>query len=312
MIKNYITTFLRLLMRQKGYSAINVFGLGLGIAAVLLLTLYIVDELSYDRFHKDADRIYRIGWYTKFSGTERLGCLIGPPTVIALRREVPQVESVLRMATWNSWPVQFGNAYFTEKQILLADSNFFDFFSFKLLSGNPKTVLSGPNKIVLTESSAKKYFGYKGLGDASPLGKILLVGSDKTAMEVTGIAADPPSNSHFHFEMIASLDSDEYLSQFENGWWGINVYSYIKTFRPEGVTAVEEHFPYYYKNYLEPQGRKFGFGDTWEEAKSHGNEVAYFTQLLTNIHLDSHLNYEFEPNGNRSYLYLLGCIAVFT
>jgi putative ABC transport system permease protein len=310
MLQNYLTTFLRIVLRQKIYSAINIFGLAIGIASVLLIALYIDDELSYDQFHKDADRIYRMGWLTRFSGVERKGWMIGPPTAVALQKEVSQVESVLRMELWHSIPVEYSDKHFTQKEILLADSNFFTFFDFKLLMGDPRDVLSGPNKVVLTESAAKKYFNYSGLGDHSALGKQLLISNEKTPMVVSGIAADPPHNSHFHFNMLVSIESLPIYRQAEKGWWGIQTYTYMKLFDKTDIKVVEDHFPGFYDLLLDQAQGWEGFGKTWKEANASGNVVEYFTQPLTEIHLGSNLQYEFEQNGERNYLFMFGGIGI--
>ncbi len=217
MFRNYITTAVRILMRQKAYSTLNIFGLTLGISCSLLIILYISDELSYDRFHPDGDRIYRSIFFGRLQGNDFIYSQTGTPMAEALQREIPQVESTLRVMKRNTFPVRFDDKSFTEKRFLMADSNFFEFFNFKLVAGIAAEVLKGPDKMVVTESTARKYFGYKGIGDTSPLGKILILGSrgEQTAV-VTGIAEDPPHNSHIQFDMIHSLDSWEGL---QNGMW---------------------------------------------------------------------------------------------
>ena len=129
------------------------------------------------------------------------------PLLAALLEEAPQVESTVRLARWNTYPIRFEEKAFTEKQFLLADSNFFEFFNFKLISGNPAEVLRGPNKAVISENAAKKYFNYKGPGDTSPLGKVFVGGgTGETTFEITGIAENPPAQSHIQFDFVLSME----------------------------------------------------------------------------------------------------------
>lgn len=291
MIRNYLLTFARILSRQKIYSAINVFGLSIGIATSLLIGLYIADELSYDRFHKDANKIYRLGFRASQSGTESSFCLSGSGIAQILREEIPEVESTLRIKMWPEKLFQYKDKTFNEKNILRADTNVFRFFSFTLLKGNPKTALLGADKIVITETIAKKYFDYKGSGDASCLGQILVVGEDP--MQVSGIVADPPANSHFHFSSIVALgipDSVKYRT----------VYTYFKT---SNIKDVEKKFPLVYSKMVNAEDQKL-----WS---SDGNYYNYFTQGLFDIHLNSHHSGELESNGSLNQLYQLGLIALF-
>jgi putative ABC transport system permease protein len=204
MVKNYLKIALRFMLRQKGFSIINISGLTIGITCSLLIILYIQDELSYDKFHKDADRIYRVGFSGMLEGRKFSSAQTGTPVAKALQKEMPEIESTLRMASWATFPVRYEDKVFTEDKMLLADSNFFRFFNFKLIEGHPDTVLSSKGKVVITESAARRYFGYTGKGEKSPIGKSLML-AQGYPVTISGIAADPPLNSHFHFTMILSL-----------------------------------------------------------------------------------------------------------
>ena len=199
MIRNYLKTAVRIMLRQKGYSAINVIGLSMGIAATLIILIYVSDEASFDRFHRDARNTYRIGFTGKLQGTEFTSATSPAPLAEAMQKEIPEVAEAVRFGLWRTIPLNFGDKSFTEKHMLVADSNFFQFFSFSLIEGDPKNVLKGTNKLVLTQSAAKRYFG-----EENPIGKVMLLGSDKRACEVVGIAHDPPLNSHITFDMILS------------------------------------------------------------------------------------------------------------
>ena len=310
MIQNYLKTALRIMLRQKAYSAINIFGLTLGITSSLLLILYIADELSYDRFHPDANRIYRSTFTGKVQGNEFTTVQTGIPTAEALMKDVPAVESTLRVTKWNTIPVRYETNIFTENHFLLADSNFFDFFNgFKLIAGNPKDALKGPNKIVISERAAKKYFGYTGTGDLSPIGKQIAIGSTgETKAEVTGIAADAPHNSHLQFDFLLSMTSWEQLRY--PVWLNSAVITYFKINPNAKVESVDDKYAYFVETYCAQEIQRFMNMDLKKFIEG-GGKLSFQTQALTDIHLHSQIADELEPNGNIHYLYLFGIIAGF-
>ena len=182
MIKNYLKTAFRIMLRQRAYASINIIGLSVGIAATLIILLYIADELGYDKIHPDADRIYRIAFSGRLQGDEFKAAVSCAPLAEAVQHEIADVEEVVRFGIWRTVPMGYGDKAFTVKNILIADSNFFKFFSFPVLKGNLNTFLKGPNKVVITESMAIRYFG-----DEDPLGKMILQGSERAATEVVGV-----------------------------------------------------------------------------------------------------------------------------
>jgi len=310
MIRNYFKTAFRIMLRQKAYSAINIFGLTLGITSSMLLILYITDELSYDRFHPDAHRMYRSTFTGILQGNEFTSIQTGIPMAEAMMKDVPAVESTVRITKWSTIPVRYEANIFTERHFLLVDSNFFDFFSgFKLLVGNPKDALKGPNKIVISESAAKKYFGYKGTGDLSPLGKQLAIGSTgEIKAEVTGIAADPPHNSHMQFDFLLSITSWE---QVRYGMWlNSAVVTYFKVNPQAKIESVNDKYQYFIENYCAQEIQRFMNMDL-KKFEESGGKIGFQTQALTDIHLRSQIQNELEPNGNIRYLYLFGLIAAF-
>ena len=310
MLHNYLKTALRILVRQPAYSFINIFGLTVGIASCLVIMLYIKDELSYDRFHKDAERIYRVDFLARLNGQDVATALTGLPMAEALMNEAPPVESVVRINKWNTMPVRYEDKSFTEKHFLLADSNFFQFFSFNLISGNPQSALTGPNKVIISELAAIKYFGYKGAGDTSPLGKIFAMGSrGEIVAEVTGIAQDVPSNSHIQFDFVLSLQSWEGLKR-EQIWLNSSIVTYFKTKPNADVKQMDERYTYFIEKYCEAELQQF-MQMSLKQLNEHDGRLGFQTTALTDIHLRSNLSDELEPNGNIQYLYLFGCIAVF-
>jgi len=298
------------MLRQKAYSAINIFGLTLGITSSLLLILYIADELSYDRFHPDSGRIFRSTFTGALQGNEFNTALTGLPMAEALVKEVPAVESSLRIAKWNTIPVRYGANTFTEKNFLVADSNFFEFFSgFELLVGNPVEALKGPNKVVITERAARKYFDYKGTGDVSPIGKQFAVGSrGETVAEVTGIVANPPHNSHIQFDFVLSITSWEQLRY--PVWLNSLVATYFKIHPEANIESVNERYQYFIETYCAQEIQRFMNVDL-KKFNEDGGKLGFNTQALTDIHLYSQLQDELEANGNIRYLHLFGLVAGF-
>ncbi|HEY3429728.1 MAG TPA: ABC transporter permease [Cyclobacteriaceae bacterium] len=310
MLRNYFTTAFRILLRQKSYSSINIFGLTLGITSTLLLILFIVDELSYDKFHPDSMRTYRSTFSGRLQGQDFSTVQTGLPMAEALMKDVPAVESTVRIGKWNNVPVKYEDNTFTEQHFILADSNFFNFFGgFKLLVGSPVDALLGPNKIVITERAAKKYFNYKGAGDLTPIGKQLSIGSrGETKAEVTGIVADPPHNSHIQFDFILSLVSWEQLNYAI--WLNSNVVTYFKIHPDANIESVNERYRYFIETYCAQEIQRF-FNMDLEKFTTGGGNLGFQTQAFTDIHLHSQLSDELEPNGNVRYLYLFGLIAGF-
>jgi len=224
MLKNYFIIALRFMIRQKGFSFINIAGLTLGIAASLLILLYVNDELSFDRFHNEPERIFRITHEGRMQG-KQIHSAYTPYALAPTLQEEPYVESTMRIANWATFPVRYEDRTRTEPNLLLADSNFFRFFNFRLIEGNPDEVLKGEAKLVITESAAKRYFDYKGPGDRSPLGKKMVLAQGYYA-EVSGIAEDPPDASHFHFSLVLSLDS--WVEIKKDNWVTARVITYVK------------------------------------------------------------------------------------
>ena len=293
--------------RQRGFSIINIAGLTIGITCSLLIILYIHDELAYDKFHPDADRIHRLGVKGVLEGKNFTSAQTGILVAQGISEDIPEIESSLRMASWKTFPVRYEEKAFTEPRLLLTDPNFFRFFNFKLIEGHPDSVLLGEGKLVLTESAAKRYFGYKGAGDKTPLGKTLVLAQGYIA-QVAGIAEDPPLNSHFHFSLILSLSS--YTSTDPGDYMSGKVFTYFKlkpNKRIEDIySKLNSILEYKIGAELEQHNNT-----TLAHFKAQGNDIAFFTQPLVDIHLKSQLPDELEPNSDIQYLYTFGCIALF-
>lgn len=291
------------MVRQKGYTLINITGLSVGIAATLLILFYVADELSYDKFHKDADRIHRITFTGRLQGTEMHAAVSAAPIAEAMQHEIPEVEEAVRFGLWRTMPMGYEQKYFTEKHFVVADSNFFKFFSFPLIQGDPNTALKGPDKIVITEAVAKRYFG-----DENPIGKIMLRGSERRASEVTGVAKNPPHNSHINFDIVLSGESWEYMKSVQ--WTSNNLYTYVRLKPGASPEKVKSHLDGMVVKYMGAELEKF-IGMTFDEFKKQGNDVGLGLQRMLDIHLWSNLSEEITPNGSMQYLYLFSAIAIF-
>lgn len=306
MFKNYFTIFIRNILKRKFFASINILGMTAGITACLLIALYVIDEFSYDRFHANADRIYQVGLHQKYGARDVRSVSICPPLADAMMSEMPEVESTLRMQRWGKAILLYEDKSFTEDKVFFVESNFFDFFSFKLISGNTKTALKEPNSIVLTEKTARKYFG-----DENPLEKLVLMGEgeDKVPYKVTGVAADCPSNSHFRFDVLLSdVGPDSYFNQ--DYWLNSGVFTYFLLRESTSVSDVEKKFENIVTKHVAPGLQEF-LGSSQDQFHKTGGAYSYYTTKITDIHLRSTSNIDIELGGSLMYMYVFGGIGIF-
>lgn len=221
MFRNYLLIMIRNLGRQKSYSLINIIGLAIGMSCCLIILMLVGDELSYDRFHENADRIYRITLDAYVDDKAFQTVRSSSPVAEALRKELPQVEAATRFrgasgqGGTRNWSVRYGDHSFDEWLVFFTDSSFFDVFSCEVLKGDVNTFLTQPQTIVITDAMATKYFG-----DASPLGKTLIL-DGRLSFMVCGVVKRFPPQSHWHFEFLASsmtLPFDSEDSWINNSW----------------------------------------------------------------------------------------------
>ncbi|MEJ7646851.1 MAG: ABC transporter permease [Chryseolinea sp.] len=304
MLRNYFNVAIRNILKHKFFSAINILGMTIGVSACFLIILYVSDELGYDRFHANADRIYQVGLHGKIAGQDIRTANTCPPLAEAMVADIPEVEAATRVVPAFGKPaIKYQDKVLAEDKIYYADSNFFEFFSFRLLEGEVKTALKAPNNVVVTETMAKKYFGTD-----NALGKLLVIGDENQTFKVTGIAADPPHNSHFRFNMLISSQSAEHLKR---GVWLNNfMYTYF-LIRPNGsVIAVDQKFTALVEKYVGPEIEKF-MQTTLKQLREQSGEYGYFSTKLTDIHLRSTTVDGIEPGGNMTYVYFFGAIGIF-
>ena len=309
MLKNYLKIALRNLKKHKAYTFINVFGLAFGMACCIAIALFVRDEVSYDRFVDDADRIYRVALDVSLQGQEIRTAYTSRPLGPTLRTDFPEVEYATRL--WydpaGSMVVRYGDRRFPEEAVFFADSNFFDVFALPFLQGDPQTALRDPFTIVLTASMARKYFG-----EENPMGRVLALRepSDRDIFEytVTGVMADLPEQSHMAFDFLAS-----YITQRQSrsqSWLGFGVYTYIKLREDAEAGAIEAKLPALFATYGGPQIQE-AFDASLADFEAAGNHYRYVLQPLTDIHLYSNLEDELKPTGDARLVYLFVAIAVF-
>ena len=303
MIRNYLKIAIRNLRKQRGFTFINIFGLATGLACCLLITLYVVDELSYDRYNEKADRIYRINTDIRFGGNDMHMATSPDPMGPTLLKDYPQVENFVRLHGRGTFLVketgQTNNL--RENDIIYADSTLFDVFTLPLLVGNPKRALVEPNTVVISESAAKRHFG-----NQNPMGKTLLF-DNAFSYRVTGVMRDMPTNSHFHTDFFVCMRSDNY----EWGrWLSNNHQTYILL--KEGVDAqrFSHNFETIIQKYVGPQAQEF-VGTTIDQLRKSGNRIDYSLIPMTDIHLHSKQNIELAPNSDIQYVYTFSAVAIF-
>jgi len=305
MIRNYILIALRNLWKNRGYSSINIFGLAIGLATSIFIFLYVINELSYDRFHEKSDRIYK-AWISGMMPTgEMHDAVTAGPMAAALIADYPEVEQVVRLRQYGGFLVKNGDRVFneTEQDFLFTDSTFFDVFSFKLLKGDTKTCLKEPRSIVLTEEYAKKYFG-----EEDPIGQSLKIEQDTNVSVVTGVMQNFPENSHFHAKMLGSINT---LPQNNDNlsWVNQNFHTYMVLAEGCDVEAFEASLYDMVVKYVGPIVQQ-GMGIDLEQFEAAGNSYGYRLIPLTELHLRSNLRFDIEPPGNPLYVYLFLVAAI--
>ena len=294
MIRNYIKIAIRNLVKHKFYSLINICGLAIGLASFIIILLYIIDEVSYDRYHKNADNIYRLVNVYDFDGVGENSASSPFPVAFTMKDEYPgMIKNVVRIFNFQSprMLIELGDKRYNERRFFFADSTFFHIFDHEFIHGNPKTVLNESYSVVLTESAAKKYFG-----DDNPVNKTIKF-EKQFDLKVTGVIKDVPAQSHFNFDFIASMSSVGRMfgGRLPQTWVWNPCWTYL-LLEDGAAPVLEKKFPDFIDKF---------FYDAEKE------NISLYLQPLTDIHLKSRLDYELEPNNNISYIYILSAIAAF-
>jgi len=240
MLKNYFKIAFRNLWRHKIFSLINIMGLAVGMTACILIYLYVNFELSYDSFHRKADRIYRI--VSDLKTPDEVIRQNVPASAVApnLKNEFPEVSAFVRMTSWDDIAVKKGDIKFIEKSITWADSSFFEIFDFRLLKGDPRTALKEPHTVVISERTAKKYFG-----KTDPIGQTLQFADGSLIARVTGVMKDIPENSQIRAELLLSMStiSTEMYTDLDKDWANYGGAAYLLVKPGTDAKALERKFP---------------------------------------------------------------------
>ncbi len=293
MFKNYIKIAWRNLIKNKGYSMINISGLAVGVSCFILIALYVKNEFSYDRFHSNADSIYRVWQYENYGPKEDFLNTTTPVSMMnVLKSNYPEIEAGSRVFRFNAL-VKRNESEFNET-VRAVDPSFFQLFDFELQKGNTSTPFSSTNEIILSESSAKKYFG-----EEDPIGKTLSLEFNEEIkfFEVSAIVSNPPQESSIQFEMLVSLENEAlfFSERARESWFNVAVESYLLLKPNQSPAQLEAKFPAIIKQYL---------GDNYEE-----DTFFLHLQPITEIHLDPSLPSGLEPVSNPRYAYVMGTIG---
>ncbi len=303
MIKNYLKTAWRNIRKNKLFSFINILGLSLGIATCFIIMLYVQDELSYDRFNKNADNIARIIFNANINGGKISESVVMAPVAQTLKKDFPEVQDATRLQAMGASKVNVGDKVFKDDQFAFVDPNFFSIFTLPMIEGDAKTALLQPNTVVITKSTAEKYFGKE---DA--IGKTIMFNNNADVYKVTGVIKDVPVNSHFHFDMFGSmLGFDQAKS---DSWMDGDFHTYLLLKPGTDLKKMEARFPAMVAKYMGPQIQQ-QMGLSLEQFRTKGNELGFALQPLTSIHLNSNTTTELEAGGNATYVYIFAGVAIF-
>jgi predicted permease len=292
MLRNYLKIAYRNIIRHKAYSAINIFGLAIGMSAGILILLWVQNERSYDRFHANAGQIYRIT-----VNASDFRAAVNPAGMPGgLQKEMPEIKNTVRLSHLTSEVFEAGDRKFEEKRVFYADSTFLDIFSFPLVQGDAKTALRHTDGVLLTTDMAKKYFGQE-----NALGKTLRLANDRY-VTVTGVLANVPDNSHLQFDFILPMSSIMQIdANLKNNAWGnFNFYTYVQLDKgfvptPSNITAFDHRMDAVYQKHIPASMMK----------------AAFDLQPLTSIHLQPALQVDLPGHGNSQYVNILFIVAVF-
>ncbi|MEA3477902.1 MAG: ABC transporter permease [Bacteroidota bacterium] len=294
MLKNYLKTALRNLWRHKGYSIINLTGLAIGMAACLLILIYIIHELSYDRFHEDHHKIFRVAVEGEISGDFFNIALSNGPMAKAVFQDFPEVAVATRVYKDDNVFFSYDNHKYYVDKLYYVDTSFLDIFSFHLLRGNQQTVLKDPHHIILSESMAEKYFGAE-----DPLGKVIKL-NDAIYLTVSGIIEDAPANTHLKYNMLTSIqlivDQDKERMQ---EWGSFFLHTYVKLHPNASTEKMNQELPGFMIKYIE------------DLVENENVSFKPYLQSISSIHLHSHLLGEISPNGDAIYIYIFSSVALF-
>ncbi|WP_461103556.1 ABC transporter permease [Spirosoma koreense] len=303
MLTNYVKIAWRNLVRNKAFSAINIVGLAIGLATCLIISLFVLDELSYDRYNEKADRIVRVFFQGTMQGGTMKEAHVMPPVAQTLKADYPEVEEATRIRTAGAPFITVGDKTFRDDRLAYVDSNFFQVFTLPLIQGDAKTALVQPNTAVITQAMAQKFFG-----ETNPMGQLLTIKSWNTVYKVTGVIDKVPVNSHFHFDMFLSMAG--LPDAKSTSWMTSEFFTYLTLPKGYDYTQLEAKLPQAVEKYMGPQIQQ-AFGMSYSQFRQKGNNLGLYLMPLTDIHLHASFGYDLTPPGDIQYVYIFGAIALF-
>ncbi len=302
MLRNYLKIAWRTLLVNRTFSMINILGLAIGLSSCMLISLFVLDELSFDRYNEHADRIVRVVFKGNMQGGKINEAHVMPPVAQTLKADYPEVIEATRLRQVGSPTVIIDNKQYTGDQIAFADANFFHVFSLPFDEGDASTALKETNSLVISTSVANKYFGKQ-----NPIGKTLRFKDDNTPYKVTGVMNEIPENSHFHFDIFASMTGFEDAKSAS--WMISEFFTYLLLPKGYDYKLLEAKLPRTVDKYMGPQ-LKQAMGVSMSEFKKGGNDLGLYLQPLTAIHLHSDFLYDLGNNGDILYVYIFAVLAV--
>jgi len=306
MIKNFIITALRNIFRHKAYSIISLAGLSIGIASFVLILIYVQHELSFDTFFKKSERLYRVGLNYDIDGIQYYSCLDPVPLANGLKQDFSEIECVTRL--YNKYFsggytfVQYEDKLFKEEKLFWADSTVFKVLGIELLSGNPDEALKNTNSVVISPETAKRYFG-----NDNPVGKMLKF-DDGFIYQVTGIVKPFPVNSHLHFDMLASIHTNQRLIKHPD-WIDVKNYVYILLKEGARIEQLESQMDVFQEKHLEPE-IKYITKLSYREFKEKGNSFDFMFEPVKDIHLKTIFEGDTEPQSNIKQVVIFAIIGI--
>jgi len=301
MIKNYIKTAFRSLLKNKGFTAINVLGLALGLATCLLIVFYVFDELSYDKYNKNLDRIYRVNSDIKFGGNEKSYAVSPAPTAGALLNDFPEIEQATRFRDKGGNKVKKGNQNIQEDRMVYADPSIFSVFTLPMISGDPKTALKDPHTVVITEREAVKYFNRTNV-----VGQVLTF-NDTAQYKITGVITNI-KQSHFNYDFFIAMPG--LAESREDMWFNNNFNTYILLKPGADAAKLNSKLNAFMRAHAGPQLQSI-LHLTFDSFEQGGNYFRLNVTPLKDIHLKSNRVAELGMNGNIQYVYIFSAIALF-
>ncbi len=298
MIRNFIKTAFRSLLKNKAFTILNVLGLTLGLAACLLIVFYIADELSYDNYNTNADRIYRVNTDFKYNDVTTSYAIAAPPVAATLKHDFPEIEQAARLTPSANTRVKKGDENIQEYKVAYSDPAIFSIFTLPFIAGDAATALKEPHTVVINQSTALKYFG-----STNVVGRTLTFINDSTDYKVTGVMRDMPAQSHFNFDFFLSMASNPRST--DNNFNHFNYQTYIMLKPGAHPQRLEAKLGSFMKLHLNTATFNY------DKFASKGNFIRLNLTPLRDIHLRSNRQRELGVNGDIGYIYIFGAIALF-